>query len=294
MQIAFCDIVSTLLIAPELFYINYEQWTFQHKLCPYYLGTNFIAKTAATYFVIAIGMHAISTYNLIIRLQSKKKKTVNLIECDDKDNCYETTINNRLRLLIIDYSKKKTNVAVFLPALSIWFLAASISIPLFMYAEIFYGKDKQKLCGINNVDLSNNFLMESFLIIIKIIIPILCLTLIMLSLCLKLYKKKNLTLRRSKSQENLSIIFKLSFALILSHIIFTVQYFCGSLFLDVNYNELSLLSFLKIIDNTHSKNIKAGLILFMISNILFIVRPIIFMIYMKDCKTKCKIKIQNL
>lgn len=290
---AFCDIISTLVIAPELVYINYEDWIFHQKLCSYYLGLNFIAKTASTYFVIAIGMHAISTYNLIIKLQTKKKK--NSIENDDKDNRYETTINNKLRLLIIDYSKKKTNVAVFLPILLIWFLAVSISIPLFVFGEVFYNKeDQRKFCGINNVNQYNNLIMESFLIIIKIIIPILCLTMIMLSIGFKLYHIKNLTLHQRKSQENLSFILKLSFVLIMSHIIFTMQYFCGSLFLNINYNELSFVLFFKIVDNVESRNIIAGLILFMISNFLFIVRPIIFVTYMKDSKTKCKIKNQIL
>lgn len=64
LQLSVCDIVSNVCAAIELMYIYQQRWTFPPDSCPLYLGVESISSIATVYFVIALNLHALSTYNL--------------------------------------------------------------------------------------------------------------------------------------------------------------------------------------------------------------------------------------
>lgn len=276
---AFCDIISILLIAPELFYVNYRKWTGSQIFCSIYLATQSIVNTASSYLIIAIGLHAISTYNLILRLKRNAKHRCTG-QKDESEDCYQTSINNQQRSLIIDYSKKKTKVAVLLPALFTWFLAVSVSVPLFIFSQL----DSDRHCNVYNVDPNNKLLMAVFLNSIQIILPAFCMVMILLSVSCKMAHSKDILLKCGKSQENVSLILKFAMSIILAHIIFEGHRLCGSILLDANNTTFSVKSFLKI--RSDYKNIKSGIIFGMISNVVYIVRPIIYLALFTNPSTR--------
>lgn len=200
-------------------------WTVSPELCPVYMGIDSFTSTAVIYFIIAINLHSISTYNLAIktlqRLDEIENQSISESQ-DEEDDNYEVAINMHKRSLTIDYSKKKNSVSVIIPTLFIWFLAASISFPFFIFSSIIPSDKlpKSKICGIVNINTENNFLMQSLVLIIKIIIPTTCLYISSVYVIFKLYFSRS-KIRPCGLEENVSQILKLSLIISIFYILFS-------------------------------------------------------------------------
>lgn len=73
LQISICDIVSLFVASAELLYIQQQHWTLPPESCPVYLALESFSSIATVYLLIALNLHAISTYNLARRTMWREK-----------------------------------------------------------------------------------------------------------------------------------------------------------------------------------------------------------------------------
>lgn len=257
LQITLCDI-GLLLIAPlETFYTSHQYWTFPPELCSLYMGVESFAATAIFYFIIACNFHSITTYNLAIneyhRLEKVDEETssepTTLFDTDNQDennddddnhdvdsnnDNYEIALRDHKRSLTIDYRKRKYSISVILPVLFIWFLAASVSFPLFMFSTVIPNEKFPKICGIINFNNENNLLMRYLILIVKIVIPTFGLTATMISVGVKLFTRK-MEFRKCEIEESVYDILKISFIMSLTFCLLSMQRFYGSLYFEISH-----------------------------------------------------------
>lgn len=58
----------------ELIYMQHQRWTFPPESCPIYLGLESFSSIATVYLLVALNLHAISTYNLARRTIRREEK----------------------------------------------------------------------------------------------------------------------------------------------------------------------------------------------------------------------------
>lgn len=240
MQIALADLISLAQIKLELFYIYHRSWLEWPEFCPIYLGLDAFTNSAIIFFIVAINLHTISTFNLAQKTIAKKE--LNLLtneDCEaiatDNTNDANASIDQSLcgqRSIVIDYSKPKSQISVILPIVFIWFLAASISIPLFWQGSVLPTKENPKFCGIVQFHRSNSLIMKILLIKMRIVVPTVCLLLSTIYVILKLLKVKQ-TIRPCGLDEDVQQILKLALALSISFILFSFQRSFGSLWFEL-------------------------------------------------------------
>lgn len=343
MQLCFCDIGTLLIAGIELFYINYSQWIGHIELCPIYLGIESFACTATYYFIIAINLHGLSTWNLTMKtlekdlyLQQQESDnddynyTDSDLDDDDEDDDeqtqsddlnkvdkggnnsnnnnndnYEIALSHRgrsrrQRSLTIDYRKRKLNISVMLPVIFIWFLAASVSVPLFVFGNVLPNNEHPKLCGIINFDQDNNFLMQLLIVIIRIGLPSVLFLLTFTFVIHKLYFTK-IRLHQcvggagggggGSLDENALAILQLSFIISITFLIFSIQHIYGSLLFEILSKPFGQYKYPKF-------NRFYSLILSMIHYFLSCLRPFIYFYYDKNIRDEtklifCKLKLMQ-
>lgn len=279
-QIVVADIISLVQIKWELFYVNHRSWLEPIQLCKIYLGVDAITSTAVIFFIIALNLHTISTYNLACRTIAKNNakllqhnESPITINCDDSEtddtfdddddndddddefsncdsvNVAQSKINEQTivehesvcqRAIVIDYSKPKSQIYVLWPIIFIWLLAASTSIPMFLFGRIIPNLSRsssERMCGILQTDPDNTILIQILLIKIRIIVPIVCLA---LSLIYVIHKLRLARQRLAKPlilnaiiDEDAVQILKLALSLTLIFIVCSMQRIVGSLWFEL-------------------------------------------------------------
>lgn len=270
--------------------MNHRSWLEAIHLCKVYLGVDALTSTAVMFFIIALNLHTISTYNLACRTIAKnnakllqRSSVVHTdspisINCDDSEtddtfddededeanfdvdvdsNCdsvkpangksivsiesthieHDTMLQ---RAIVIDYSKPKSQIYVLWPIIFIWLLAASTSIPMFLFGRIIPNLSRnssERMCGILQTDPDNTILIQVLLIKIRIIVPILCLALS------TIYVIHKLRLARQRLAKPLIInaiidedavqILKLAATLTLIFVVCSMQRIVGSLWFEL-------------------------------------------------------------
>lgn len=231
MQITVCDIIALTIGAIEIIYMNYRKWILPFELCPIYLGMESFCSTATIYLIIALNLHAISTYNLAVKTIQREEKLQK--DQQPEDDAYEVAINvQEQRTITIDYSKRKNSISVILPVLFIWFLAASVSIPLFVFGSVLPSEENPKICGILNFDQNNNLLMQLLVFIVRIGIPTVCLLSTSICVIVKLFLKSS-KIRPCGLEENVSSILWTAIIISITFIVFSMQHIYGSLLFEV-------------------------------------------------------------
>lgn len=277
MQIALADLISLVQIKLDIFYTFYRSWIDWPVLCPIYLGLDAFTNSAIIFFIVAINMHTISTFNLAEKTIAKKEANLLLNE-----DCEITTaadgINTTVcgqRSIVIDYSKPKSQISVYLPIIFIWFLATSISIPLFWQGTVLPTKENPKYCGVVHFQHTNSLIMQILLIKIRIIVPTVCLFLSTIYVILKLFKIKQITQRPCGIDENVHQILKLAFALSVTFSLFSFQRSFGSLWFELISRPMMEYKYAVF-------NKWIGLAGCMLHYLAPIIRPIIYMRYEKN------------
>lgn len=225
--------------------MNHRHWILSPEWCSVYMGIESFTSTATIYLIIALNLHTISTYNLAIKTIQREEKlnddqqrhisiysqqAPNDVVPDDN---YEVAISlTQPRSLTIDYSQRKNSISVLLPVLFIWFLAASISIPLFVFGSVLPNEQAANICGIVNFNAENNLLMKLLVLILRIIIPIMCLLLTSVCVICKLYFSKS-RIRPCGLEENVHKILKLTICISVTFVLFSMQRIYGSLLFEV-------------------------------------------------------------
>lgn len=215
--------------------MNNRKWIFHTALCPVYLGLESTTSTASVYFIIAVNLHAISTYNLAIKSENRKPKLQSYRRSSDanqfESDSYELNLCTQQRSLTIDYSKKKDRISVMCPILFIWFLSMSVSIPLLTFGVLLPNTKSAFICGMGNFNTGTNLLLQFLVLFIRIIIPSLCLLLTFFYVSYKFLFTKSY--RICKSNKDVFVALKLGFVLSITYILFCTQRVYGSLMFEI-------------------------------------------------------------
>lgn len=250
MQIAFADLISLMQIKYELFYVSNRSWLDPPEMCGVYLGLDAFVNTAVVFFIITLNFHTISTYNLAQKTIARNaaKLLTDDVDCeisttpntgdDDEDDDGSDAIVNRnghhQRSIVIDYSKPKSYVSVQMPVVFIWFLAASMAVPLFWYGDVLPNAcSDTKICGIIQYTRSNTVLLQILLIKMRIVVPSVCLAFSTIYVIVKLSKVKRTLSEPCGLDENVRQILKLAVALSLTFILCSLQRLYGSLWFEL-------------------------------------------------------------
>lgn len=221
------------------------------ELCSVYLGIESFISTATVYLIVALNFHTISTYNLAIKTIHREEKfneeqgrssiyspSANLSADPPHsvlpDDDYEVAINHhqQLRSLTIDYSQRKNSISVMLPVIFIWFLSASVSIPLFVFGNVIQGVRSSNICGIINFDADNTQLMQLLVMIVRIAWPTLLMAVTSVCVVLKLYLAKS-KIRPCGLEEDVTNILRLTAVISASYLLFSMQRVYGSLLFEM-------------------------------------------------------------
>lgn len=231
------DIASLGIATIELLYMNNRKWTFHSSICPLYLGLDSITTTATVYFIIAINLHAISTYNLATKTtNNKKQKSLTYRRSSDFQRLNnETHECTHQRSLTIDYSKKKDRISVLCPILFIWILSVSMSIPLFTFGVLLPNEKSAMICGMENFNRETNVVLQLLVLFIRIVIPSLCLLLTFLYVGYKfLFSDTDRMSNRScRLKRDVRAALKLGFILSIMYILCCTQRVYGSLMFEI-------------------------------------------------------------
>lgn len=161
----------------------------------------------------------------------------------DNNDDYEVTIDavansppadtvSQPRLLTIDYSKQTKRIHVLFPSLFVWFLSASVSIPLFVLSSILPNEQTPLVCGIVNFDPDNNQLVQYLFVAVRIVIPTVCLLFTLTSILWKMCRSGQLV-GKCVLDENVVELLHLAAVLTMSFVIFSAQRLVGSSFYEV-------------------------------------------------------------
>ncbi|XP_050081659.1 uncharacterized protein LOC126568969 [Anopheles aquasalis] len=282
-QIAIVDVLTLLISNWELHYLFQHAWTLPSVHCSLYRGFDSFTSVATVYFIVVLNFHAIATYNLAVDIAKSTLATPEQ-ECTEdssvtEENGYEVTADavSQKRSLTIDYRYKKTRISVLFPILLVWFIAVSVSLPVFLFADV-NGEDRKqeqtKQCAILTNTSMNNFAITLLVIGIRIAIPTVALVITTIQLVIKFHNGKHFP-HPDEVDENVAFALKLSIFLSVSYLVFAMQRLYGSLLLE-------LLSVPLIVSKSASVNSTIGLILSVCYYSISFIRPLVTIIMCKQ------------
>ncbi|XP_037042358.1 uncharacterized protein LOC119078757 isoform X2 [Bradysia coprophila] len=235
-QLIVVDLVSLGIATIEILYMNNRKWIFEPVLCPIYLGLDSVTSTASIYFIIAINLHAISTYNLAVKTKTDKQKSLIHRRSSDfqrlNNENYESTLcTQQQRSLTIDYSKKKSRISVMCPIVFTWILSVSVSVPLFTLGVLLPNRKSAMICGLESFNRGTNIVLQLLVLFIRIIIPSLCLIITFLCVAYKYQFTQNN--RTNRLNRDVRTTLKLGVVLSVVYILFCTQRVYGSLMFEI-------------------------------------------------------------
>lgn len=284
-QMIVIDLASLGIATIELLYMNNRKWIFHSTMCPIYLGLDSITTTASVYFIIAINLHAISTYNLATKTKNNKHKSLTYRRSSDfqrlNNENYESALCTQQRSMTIDYSKKKDRISVLCPILFIWILAVSVSIPLFSFGVLLPNRKSALICGMENFNRGTNVVLQLLVLFIRIVIPCLCLIVSFLYVGYKLLfsKTHRMSNRKCRLNRDVHAALKLGFLLSIFYILFCTQRVYGSLMFEIMTKPFMQYKY-PIFDKL------IGMILCMVNYAIPALRPFIYLYVDKSLRTK--------
>lgn len=298
MQLTLCDICLLLLSPLELFYTTNQSWIFAPELCSFYMGFEAFTTTAIFYFVISSNFHAISTHNLAIKQLhqiAESSKELNELVVDDEDqendddddnDNYEIAIkyhpSDQKRSLTIDYRKRKSSISVILPVLFVWFLSASISFPLFVFANLFAQNKIQQICGILDFNRENNILLSCLILVIKILVPSLILVATLFNVLTKIVQSKQYDFNQLELDENVTSISKLSAVLTVTFLLFNLPKFYASLMFEVVARPFTIFRL-----ETVKMKPEIALTVLFVFYAMSLIRPVFYLFFNDSLRIKC-------
>lgn len=275
------DLTSLGIATIELLYMNNRKWIFHTALCPLYLGLESITSTASVYFIIAVNLHAISTFNLAAKSRNNKQKLQSYRNSSDsyalENDNYELAMNTQQRSLTIDYSKRKDRIAVMCPILFIWVLAVSVSIPLFTFGVLLPNTKSAIICGMENFNDGTNILLQLLVLFIRIIIPSLFLMITLIYVGYTYLTSKSKRIHQNKKDVKAAL--KLGIILSIVYMLFCTQRVYGSLMF-----EIMTRPFMQFKYPVFDKLI--GIVFCMINYAIPALKPFIYLYVDKSLRTK--------
>ncbi|XP_053665914.1 uncharacterized protein LOC128715057 [Anopheles marshallii] len=243
LQIALVDVLTLLASNWEMYYTLRQTWIFTSEHCTLYSGLESFTSIAIVYFIVGLNFHSISSYNLAVNVAKNALTTPDAESATEsltEENSYEVATDtiSQKRSLTIDYRYKKRRICVRFPILLVWFIAASESLPLFLFADILAitpmsaGQQPKQYCTELTNGMVNHHIVSFLVIVIRIILPTVALVITLIQAVVKFYRGKHFT-QPDEIEENVAFALKVSIFLSLSYIIFSLQRLFGSVLQEI-------------------------------------------------------------
>lgn len=211
----------------EIWTLNSENWIFSPDMCHLFSGTEVLTNTSTTYLLICFSFHVLSLFNLhVFEKQKTSKNPLTSYSDSESNECLmtkpETSAN---RAVTIDYRKRKSDVSVIFPAMLVWFVSLSLSIPEYTISSIVRVNSNVTLCSI--VDVNFGQIMQNLLLVFRVVIPaplfILCVFLLGIKFCRTRLSKDNSGDILTKKSFKIESLLIFSLALCFVHILTSFQ-----------------------------------------------------------------------
>lgn len=219
LQLAIADIALGASISVEIWSYNMKNWTLGNCSCVAYRGLSIFASTASAYLVATVALHTLATANLeentlARRLRRKNQDDDEEIRSSRHSLVASSDSSTPPRTMNLDYRINSSRVPVTQPAVFVWLLAISLSVPDFSLATT-VELDNSVICTI--VDSSRRLHLYSILALFNLFAPamIICTA---GALVIKKLKSKKLVLSQIEGRESLSAL-KLSLSLIVIYFV---------------------------------------------------------------------------
>ncbi|RVE49346.1 hypothetical protein evm_005961 [Chilo suppressalis] len=194
-QLAVADIlILVILSGPELWFYNTRTWNLGRKCCTAFRGLSVFASTASSYLIATVALHTIATVNLEEKTMNSKIKRSTEDEEEELRSSHHSLVassdsSTPPRTMNLDYLLVDTTVRVTPPAVFIWILSASLSIPEFVLATTININEEVTLC--TSIDSHHKVNTSSWLATFNLILPgtIMCITIVLVILKLKSNRK---------------------------------------------------------------------------------------------------------
>lgn len=109
---------------------------------------------------------------------------------DESNECLVNKAENANRSVTIDYRKRKHDVSVIFPAVLVWFVGLSLSVPEFTLSSTLKFNKRYVLCTI--VDVFYGKLLQTLLVVFRVVIPVPLLLLSGILVVIKLCESRGL------------------------------------------------------------------------------------------------------
>ncbi|KAB0804814.1 hypothetical protein PPYR_01784 [Photinus pyralis] len=213
LHLTIVDCLSTFVAVIEIWIINNHSWVLPSKLCRFFSGSEVLINTFVLYETICINFHITSTLNLYLQeIRNDGKSPISLSEEEDSDQflvSHEEEHYNRN--VVIDYRRKKTDIAILVPLFLVWFVGLSVSIPQLTLSTPVTVENSVVLCTI--FDTFHKRLLQNLSVAFRIIIPLPLLFLSLVILITRSYQSmhlknvgQNLLARKTKKVQSMLVL----------------------------------------------------------------------------------------
>lgn len=198
------DIVMLSVVAvPEMWSHNHGSWRFGPDMCVIYLGFEVLAGTSLVYFLVALCLHAIATANLTLAIKTKKEAEEELLEDITEMKSSRHSLVSRSESATptksADARKNKSpQVPVIFPAMLVWILSASLSVPEFALSTTIDVRSGPTICTF-----ADGYYLTSMRLLLSIFQLLIPLPVLLVSCAVITYKLNKMTKRKAEFQENL-------------------------------------------------------------------------------------------
>lgn len=219
------DCLSIYVAITEVWNLSRHSWTFTSDMCQLFSGTEVLTNTLTSYLLICFNFHVVSLWNLHVTemLKSSKNPLTTYTESESNE-CLMPKSSSANRNVTIDYRRRKSDISVILPIMLVWFVSLSLSIPEYTLSSTFRVNDNLTLCTI--IDINFGQVLQTLLLVFRIIIPIPLFTLSVIMLAFKLCQTK-----RSEKSVIDNVLTKKSYrieSLLIFSLVLSVVYLCSS------------------------------------------------------------------
>lgn len=214
-HIATLDIINLALMLPEIVYVRNHDWQRSSTMCACYSGLESYVNIALAYTTLTILLQ------VLVKL--RREKFLHIVEddvmsedsFDEDEGAYEVADNYQQQSLTVTvYQRVYTRPSILLSILLPTLLAASVSVPYFLFSQIVPAKQNVDLCILrDSSDATLNIVAQVMILLLRVIVPLFAVIIAIIAIIFKYFRTRNTlstkTIRHFRAAVVLTLIFLL-------------------------------------------------------------------------------------
>lgn len=217
-HIAVLDVINLALMPPEVLYVQRHDWQRSSTMCSCFSGLESYVNVAMAYTMLTIILQ------VLVKL--RREKFLHILENDamistsdeddsfDEESGYEVADNFQQKSLTVTvYHRFESRpssalLTILLPTL----LAASVSVPYFLFSQIIPAKPNVDLCVLrDSSDATLNIVAQVMILLLRVVVPILALVLTIIATVFKYHRMQETLSKRTIRHYRAAILLTLIF-----------------------------------------------------------------------------------